>query len=63
MVNILKKLDEKEEMPYLKNREIKFTVTKTDSRYEHISRFYLLKIKTNLKKFAEEELTLGSSKV
>ena len=47
-------------MPTLKNLEIKFKVTKSGSKAKTVSHFYLLRIKTPLKKFSEEEKDLSS---
>ena len=60
MINVLKKIDTKDEMPILKNQEIRFEVTKSGRKSKQISRFYLLRIRTSLEKFTEEEKDLSS---
>ena len=49
-MNVLKKLDKDDEMPVLKNQEIKFEVSKLGEKSMQFSRYFLLRIKTPLKK-------------
>ena len=59
-MNVLKKLDKDDEMPVLKNQEIKFEVSKLGEKSKLFSRYFLLRIRTPLKKFSEDEKNLSS---